>query len=131
MDFLGRNPISESLALIEIKTPMTKLLGKLYRNGVFNISDELSGAVMQALNYRDTLLAERDNILRKQPNMYAFNPACVVIIGHARDELDSEDKKKSFELFRRELKDVAVVTFDELYYKTEAILNTFEGIRAK
>jgi hypothetical protein len=59
--------------------------------------------------------------------MHAFNPACVVIIGHVRSELDNSDKIKSFELFRRELKDVIVVTFDELYYRTEAILKTFEG----
>lgn len=44
--------LSQNVALIEIKTPCTEIIGKSYR-GTFSFSYELSGAVNQVLNYRD------------------------------------------------------------------------------
>ena len=44
VDFLVKNQLTNNVALIEIKTPGTELLSKNeYRNGVYNLSEELTG----------------------------------------------------------------------------------------
>lgn len=129
VDFLIKNNITKSVGLVEIKTPKTVLLDTEYRNGIYNISSELSGAVMQVLNYRDTLSKERKTLLSDDAiDADAFDPKCVVIIGHARRELNEGNKVKSFELFRRQLSDVEVITYDELFDRTKRLVETLEGV---
>ena len=48
-DFIYQNKLSQNVALIEIKTPCTELIGGQYR-GTYSFSYELSGAVNQVLN---------------------------------------------------------------------------------
>ncbi len=129
VDFLIKNNVTNSVGIVEIKTPKTDLLTTEYRNGIYNVSSELSGAVMQVLNYRDTLSRERTTLLSDDEiNADAFDPKCVVIIGHARNELKSNDKLKSFELFRHQLTDVEVITYDELFERTKRLVQTLEGV---
>ena len=54
-----------------------------------------------------------------------FNPRCIVIIGNAEKELSSVSKRRSFELFRANLKDVEIVTYDELFKKAETLATLF------
>jgi hypothetical protein len=49
----------------------------------------------------------------------------VVIIGNASEELNTDKKRKSFELFRTNLKNVEIVTFDELFKKAESLATLF------
>ena len=129
VDFLIKNNVTNSVGLVEIKTPKTDLLATEYRNGIYNISSELSGAVMQVLNYRDTLSKERNTLLSDDAiDADAFDPKCVVIIGHARNELKDSNKLKSFELFRRQLTDVEVITYDELFDRSKRLVQTLEGV---
>jgi len=129
VDFLIKNNITKSVGLVEIKTPITKLLGAEYRNGIYNISPELSGAVMQVLNYRDSLSKERKTLLSGDSmDADSFDPKCVIIIGHAKRELKDNDKLKSFELFRRQLSDVEIITYDELFDRTKRLVETLEGV---
>jgi hypothetical protein len=129
VDFLIKNKITKSVGLVEIKTPKTKLLGPEYRNGIYNVSSELSGAVMQVLNYRDNLYKERKTLLAGDDvDADIFDPKCVVIIGHAKRELIDNDKIKSFELFRRQLSDIEVITYDELFDRTKRLVDTLEGV---
>ena len=127
VDFLLKNKVTNAVALIEIKTPMTPLLGKEYRQGVYNVSEDLSGAVMQTMAYRDSLLQERANLLQGEGTRSdAFDPTCVAIIGHARNELSEKSKRRSFELYRRHLRDVRVITYDELYERTKRLVQVLE-----
>ncbi|MBK9132042.1 MAG: DUF4263 domain-containing protein [Gammaproteobacteria bacterium] len=129
VDFLIRNDITKAVGLVEIKTPSTKLLGPIYRNGIYNISSELSGAVLQVLNYRDSLSHERATLLSGElAECGAFDPKCVVIIGHAKKELTDADMVRSFELFRNQLADVEVITYDELFDRTKRLVDTLEGL---
>jgi hypothetical protein len=129
VDFLIKNNITNSVGLVEIKTPKTDLLTTECRNGIYNVSPELSGAVMQVLNYRESLAKERNALLSgDEIDAEAFDPKCVVIIGHAKNELKDRNKLKSFELFRRQLSDVEVITYDELFNKTRKLVQTLEGV---
>ncbi len=55
IDFLIKNQATENLLLIEIKTPVTCLLDKQYRKN-YNVSKELTGSVIQVLNYKRMIM---------------------------------------------------------------------------
>ena len=128
VDFLMRNRLTQSAALIEIKTPSTQLLGSKYRNDVFNISTDLSGSIMQVLNYKHSLQEDFSTLTKMHNDLFdSFNPQCAVIIGNAEIELNHQIKTKSFELFRHQFPGVLVITFDELFSKTRQLITLLEG----
>lgn len=126
VDYLYTNESSNDAILVEIKTPKTKLVGTRYRTGVHKPSSELSGSVIQILDYRRELSQNIHTITKGTDHIIdVFSPRCVVIVGNALEELDTEKKRKSFELFRTSLKDVEIVTFDELFKKAEILATLF------
>jgi len=127
VDFLYASESSNDALLVEIKTPETQMLSKRpYRNGVHNPSKEMSGSVLQVLNYRRTLVTNIKNLASEsEHNLEMFNPKCIVIMGNAEKELNTKDKRNSFELFRGNLKDVEIVTYDELFKKAETLASLF------
>jgi len=125
VDYLFSLESSQEAALVEIKTPATKLLGPKYR-GTYRPSPELSGAVMQALDYRRTLVARLGAILEQTDHkLKAVAPRCVVIVGNGKLELNSEAKRIAFELFRANSRDVEIVTYDELFRKLDVLAQLF------
>ncbi|GGL19085.1 hypothetical protein Sme01_36190 [Sphaerisporangium melleum] len=131
-DFLYANPLTEDAALVEIKTPQTDMLmvGK-YRNNTWCPSSELSGAVQQLLVNRCSLVDNYDALLREDdpPAFKTFNPKALLIIGSVRRELTVTSKRRAFELYRRNLRDIEVVTFDELYEKAQQLIALLEQSR--
>lgn len=129
VDFLVKNRLTNNAALIEIKTPATPLLGRdQYRTGVYNPAEELAGGVMQALNYKQTLVENYQSTRGDQGDLYeSFDPECVVILGNATTQLKDRTRRKSFELFRGQLPRVRVITFDELFAKTEKLVSILES----
>jgi hypothetical protein len=127
VDFLVKNRITENAALIEIKTPQTPLLGRQYRQGVMNVSEDLSGSILQALDYKRSLDQHYHSLTQGQQDLFSvFDPKAVVLIGNAREGLVGMDRRKSFELFRNQMSNVNVITFDELFEKTAQLINTLE-----
>ena len=115
VDFLAKNAISKNAVLIEIKTPTANLLGKLYRGNAFSISSELTGALVQIANYRNSLQSQYEELLHKNEIDLddPFDPVCAVIIGNFSKEVSQDsNKRRSFELFRSHLKDIMIVTYD-------------------
>ena len=80
-DFIYQNRLSQNVALIEIKTPCTEIIGNSYR-GTYSFSHELSGAVNQVLNYRDNLTKSYYTLCHQSASQFeVLSPKCVVIIG--------------------------------------------------
>ena len=125
-DFLVKNAVTNAVGLIEIKTPKSKLLGPSYRNGIYNVSIDLTGAIQQVLFYRQSLIEERNRLLEDHPSVESFSPRCVVLIGHARKELNEKRKRQAFELFRQQLADVEVITYDEMFERTRRLVRILE-----
>lgn len=125
VDFLYANKLTRNSALIEIKKHTTKLLNKKPYRGkdVFSMDKELSGAINQVLDQKENYSKKFDS-LRGDSNIASFNPKCLIIIG----KLSSLTKNqiKSFELIRSSLKDIEIITFDELYERIESILSIFK-----
>lgn len=126
VDYLYATDSSNDAILVELKTPITKLLGSRYRKGVFKPSAELSGSVVQVLDYRRELSRNIQSLLEEtDKKIELFNPRCVVVAGDAATELDTEAKRRSFELYRSSLKDLEIVTYDELFKKAEVLATLF------
>lgn len=127
VDYLYQNSSSSEAILVEIKTPLTQLLNQSpYRNGIHSPSSKLSGSVVQLLNYRRSLTQNIHSLREShKEKLEVFNPKCVLIVGNAEAQLDSTEKRESFELFRSGLKDVEIVTFDELFKKAETLASLF------
>lgn len=127
VDFLLTNNLSQNTALVEIKTPKTKLLGSLYRNGIYNISTEITGAILQISNYKDSFTKDYHRLnSESEKNFYAFNPQCMIIAGTWETEIIDPIQRKSFELFRNGLKDIQLITYDELFRKIQILIELLE-----
>jgi Shedu protein SduA, N-terminal/Shedu protein SduA, C-terminal len=122
VDFLAKNSLTDNVVLIEIKTPLSPLLGKKYRSGC-NISTELTGAVMQVLEYRTSFTKESQQLSSNSGTVLeSAEPPCQVIIGNT-SELDSEGKRRSFELFRRQFPGVNICTYDEVFERAATLID--------
>ncbi|EEL68986.1 Shedu anti-phage system protein SduA [Bacillus mycoides] len=133
VDFLYANPFSKDAVLIEIKTPSTPLITPTeYRTGVYSAHKDLTGAVTQVLTYKTTLQREYQNIdynnYRQgiKTDFDIITPCCVVIAGMF-DTLTDTAHRHSFELYRKELKNVTVITFDELFERVKGLIKLLEG----
>lgn len=120
-DFLVKNSLTNNTAIFEIKTPQTAILNKTpFRDGVFTPSADLSGSINQALDqkyqFQKQIAQIKDNTRVYDIESYAVH--CCLVIGKTPDD---DDRKKSFELFRRNSKDVEIVTFNELLEKLKQL----------
>ncbi|MER5335967.1 Shedu immune nuclease family protein [Micromonospora sp. NPDC002717] len=116
-DFLAQ--CHGNAVLIELKTPATKLVGARYRNNVYPPSTELIGACVQALEYRVTLMNYLHSLRHETPELAAHSPTAVVIAGDAHQTRLTEPQRRSFEIFRTSLKDLNIITYDELFLGIE------------
>lgn len=116
-DYLIKNGVTNNLAIIEIKKPSTSLLNKTpYRDSVYSASTDLTGSVTQVLDqcYRleQNIAAIKVNNRLYDIESYAVH--CILIAGTLPED---EDQKKSFEIYRRNSRNVLIITFDELLLK--------------
>ena len=125
-DFIYRNKMTQNVALIEIKTPCTEIVGKPYRE-TYSMSLDMSGAVNQVLNYRDELQKNFSTLTRdleEADTVRAFSPKCVVVIGKI-STLNAK-QQKAFELYRNSFNNLTIITFDELHQKTCDLMSVFK-----
>lgn len=127
---LRTHGLISSLSFAEIKRHDTELLERNpYRSGAFTPSSELVGAVAQS--QATVHAALRDIRERLDPTdkrgdptgevLYGIKPRSFVIAGRL-SEFDAEhgvneQKYRSFELYRRSLKEPEIITFDELFHR--------------
>jgi hypothetical protein len=120
-DYLIKNSITNNLALIEIKKPSSALLNKTaYRGSVYCASTELTGSVTQVLDQcyqlQQNIATIKNNNRIYDIESYAVH--CILVIGKIPS---GEDEKKSFEIYRRNSKNVQIITFDELLLKLKQL----------
>lgn len=130
-DYLLAGTDSRQALIVEIKTPTTKLLGGKYRSG-FSMSPELTGAIGQVRGYQVQLMESRAYIFESHPlTPGKLTPRCVLVIGNGSAELDTEEKRRAFELFRTSLSGVELITFDELFKKVEILGELFQLVKQR
>ena len=119
-DFLLGNDLTSSAAILEIKTPTSPLTGSDYRTGIPNIASGLAGAVVQVLTYKASLIESYLNLRSQSETWEIHDPPCVIIIGNTQS-LKTKEQRRTFELFRRQLIGIEVVTFDEIFGRLEKL----------
>jgi hypothetical protein len=125
-DFLTTTEAEKKFTcLVEIKKPNTLLLqNSEYRNGVWGVSSELSGAVSQVqINCAKWEIegARTDQNRDLMADICTISPKGIVVIGDT-NQLGDRDKRNSFERYRREIHNPEIVTYDELYERAKYII---------
>lgn len=129
-DFVLRNPLTQHALIVEIKTPKTKLLGSEYRAGVFGMSDDLSGALVQSSRYRMTLMHEFKQLhydTSEPDKFFAFDPPAVIIAGSLSEFVGDRDRTTCLELFRNGWKSVHLLSYDELFERVQLLVEQLES----
>jgi hypothetical protein len=128
-DYLFKNHLG-NIVIVEIKTPNTPIISKSDYRGNKTIAHDLVGSVNQVLKYRDEITKSfyqlRYQEERKTGRKFeVYNPRCVLIIG-SKEQFE-DDSIESFELFRNELNNIDIVTFEELYTRLGTLYNIIKG----
>lgn len=115
-DFLVKNSISNNVAIVEIKTPDTKLFSSRDYRGNYPPSLELTGAITQTLDQIHKFQMNIAHICYNSglQGLKSYSVTGVLIIGMSPSK---ESELQAFELFRGNSKNVEIVTFDELLQK--------------
>ncbi|REC40668.1 Shedu immune nuclease family protein [Chryseobacterium sp. 5_R23647] len=131
-----------SLCFCELKLSTDNLLKKVksaYREESWQISDDLAGAIAQVQRTIQKALKEISSKTEiKDPedfltgeNLYLYNPKAFILIGNLnefiKDNKINEVKFSSFELFRKNLKHIEILTYDELYQRAFYICHKKEN----
>jgi hypothetical protein len=114
---------TRNVSIIEIKKTTTQLIEGKYRNEVFSPSTELSSAIVQLRKQKDLLLKEyyikKVNSEKQGIKFDAYDPKIYLIIGNTNDL--GEEQLESFDLFRNSIKDIEIITFNEVIEKLTLI----------
>jgi hypothetical protein len=137
---LKTRALVSTLCFIEIKTHKTPLLSaSAYRAGCWAPSDELSGAVAQiqgTVSYAGETIFGRLSMTDEAgfpsaEETFNFSPKSFVIVGSLSQLIGehgvNQEQLRSFELYRRNLHQPEVITFDELYERAKHIVSANES----
>lgn len=121
-DYVFQKKLAKSVIIVEIKSPKTKVLGSQYRTNSYSISNDLSGAVVQTLNYKTEIQRDFHRLVYETASKFeVVEPTCMVIIGNIGTEILDNKQMRSFDLFRNSLNNLIIVTYDELFEKLKMI----------
>lgn len=132
--------ISDYTYLVEIKTPDTLIFSKSKKNtartNTWSFSDNFIDGISQCLgqkskwvqNHKNIDLISGDKIIDQ--NIYrTVDPKFIFIIGNKKKEFNKENtspdniiKRDTFELFRRNNRNIEIITYDELYERAYYIV---------
>lgn len=120
--------------LVELKKPETPLFGKdKNRSNAWTLSTELISSFSQILEQKASwqVLSESNASGNfdddgKPIKQKTVDPKSILVIG-STSQFEAEDKEaqikaKTFELFRRDSRNIEVITYDELYERTKFIV---------
>ncbi len=117
---------------VELKKPSTPLFAnKGNRSNSWKLSNDLIESVSQILEHKASGLIRLDSsqYIKGEPlKQKAYDSKVILIIGdwkvleNSADTLEKEIKKKTLELFRRDSRNVEILTFDELFERAKFIV---------
>jgi Domain of unknown function (DUF4263) len=125
--------------LVELKRPDTQLFEKRRnRAGSWKLSNELIDAVSQILEQKASWQVKGNaNAMKnfdangKLIRQRTADPKSILIVGSsdqfAGKENDTEIKLRTFELFRRDSRNIEILTYDELYERANFIVGHSES----
>lgn len=106
--------------LVELKRPDMSVLNwdKAHRN--FYFSSDVSAAIGQCHRYLDVLHQAAANGLLDHPEIVAYHPRAIVVIGRSNDW--NEDRHRALHGLNRRLNGITVMTYDQLLAQGERLV---------
>lgn len=112
----GLGVLDEYSILVELKTPDAEIfMASEGDSNTWKISQKLANSLVQVLSQKTAWVS---NIKNKFP----VDPRCILIYGNT-NQIDNEIKKATFEMFRRDSRNIEVITYDELFKRAYYIVN--------
>ena len=128
-----------ALSFGEIKTHKTNLIESvkvLYRKECWKISEELAGGIAQIqktvqisirnIQTKTQIKGERGDLTEEE--LFLYHPKAFLVIGSLSqfkgEHGINEEKYSSFELFRKNIQNPEIITFDELYERARYIVTS-------
>jgi hypothetical protein len=119
-------------SFIEIKKPTTKLFGnEINRSNSWRLSNDLIDSVSQILEQKASGQIKLENVQHdsegNEIKQKSHDSKVILIIGSWKEVEDCTDKEKNikektFELFRRDSRNIEMITYDELYERAQFII---------
>ncbi|MDD3066941.1 MAG: DUF4263 domain-containing protein [Candidatus Gracilibacteria bacterium] len=133
-DFLSE--FNDFTVLVELKVPETPLFeNSKNRSGCWCLSQELIDAYSQVLEQKAEWAIKGDRggnkskDGRKEIQARTRDPKVILVVGNKQKEIlevqnltERELKQDTFELFRRDSRNVEIITYDELFERAEFIV---------
>jgi Domain of unknown function (DUF4263) len=122
------------LDILEIKKPSTPLLKKDESRGNYYWDSEISKAIIQVENYIENVSKHGPSITihlrdRHKIDMQVLRPRGIIIAGN-RNTLVDQKEKDDFRLLSHSLKNITVLTYDELLTRLRNYIEVLEGFRS-
>lgn len=125
---------------VEIKKPTSKIFNNSRsgqnRSNSWKLSNELIHSVSQILEQKASgqIKLERKDLHDEKGydiTQNSYDSKCILVFGNLEKELDTQQdspktrkiKKKTFELFRRDSRNIEIITYEELYKRAYFICN--------
>lgn len=133
--------VINSICLVEIKKPGDPLLKEVknpYRSECWQLSDELNGGISQSQkNSQKTIESIGTKLQLKKEDgtptggiIFSYLPKSYLIIGNLKQFVTekgiNEEKYSSFELYRKNIINPEIITFDELFERAKFIVEANE-----
>ncbi|MDR3547876.1 MAG: DUF4263 domain-containing protein [Candidatus Pacebacteria bacterium] len=137
-DLMG---ISDYTVLVELKTPGTKIFtptkSSEARAGTWSFTTQFIEGFSQCLAQKFHWDKEskgkdlmKDGAVVNQDKIRTVDPKTIYIVGHKEKEMSGDSttkddliKRDTFERFRRNTRNVEIITYDELYDRANFIVN--------
>jgi len=133
-DFLFADDSTKSFAVVEIKTPHTKLIGPRYRgnadseydNETYSMHGDLTGGIVQTRNQMSVAIDNFESVLGPGygHKLNRVHPKGVLIVGEMHGL--SERQLTSFNHFRHGQYSLTILTFDELLKRLKVLFESNE-----
>lgn len=123
-DFIGINHYN-GLEVIEIKTHLKKILSWDPNHNNFYFTPEMSKAIVQTMNYMDSIVRERfsrdqdkTNITQYTEQENLYHPKGIIVISSLSNLTTKKGKdeclRRDFTKLRNSLHNIEIITFDEI-----------------
>jgi hypothetical protein len=124
LDLLLPTVIAGFRDIVELKRPDMPVLlwDKAHRNYYF--SSELSNAIGQCHRYLDVLHEEAAQGLRDHPEIVAYHPRAIVVIGRSANW--PEEQHRALHGLNRRLNGITVMTYDQLLAQGERLVQMLQ-----
>jgi len=124
------------LDLLEIKTPFTRLLLEDLSHKNYYWSGEISKAIAQVENYIQAVTDIGDKIRSKVKDSFGIDlrvikPRGIIFAGNSGEFGNNKLMADDFRLLNHGLKNVNVVTYDELLTRLQNYITVLTGIKTK